>query len=294
MQHFQPPLAVEAVAEELAWRRAGCPASPPCSTPTPTADVHWQRQVGAVCAAVAISLNDYADRIEAALESVRNQTLPQLELVVVDDASNDASAAVAQRWLERHSDRFPSARLLRHRLNGGLAAARNTAFAALEAPWCFVLDADNELLPEAVERCLAVAERVPATDALVHPLVEVIGPDAGSAHDDPSPLLSPWSWQRPRFTYTNYVDAMALVRVQAWRQVGGYVHIPGGWEDYDFWCQLIDAGFHGVLCPQRLARYHRHGASRLAIATHRHVRRISRFLQARHPWLRVPMAEPGV
>jgi GT2 family glycosyltransferase len=293
-QFFQPPLAVEAVAEELAWRLAGCPAPPPCSTPSPAADVLWQRQVGAVRAAVAISLHNYADRIEAALESVRTQTLPELELVLVDDASSDASAEVALRWLERHGDRFPNARLLRHRLNGGLAAARNTAFAALEAPWCFVLDADNELLPEAVERCLAVAERAPATAALVHPLVEVIGPEVGSAHDDPSPLLSPWSWQRPRFAYTNYVDAMALVRVQAWRQVGGYAHIPGGWEDYDFWCQLIDAGFHGVLCPQRLARYHRHGASMLATATHRHVRRISRLLQARHPWLRLTMAEPGV
>jgi GT2 family glycosyltransferase len=293
-QFFQPPLALEAVAEELAWRSAGCPAPPPCSTPAPAADRLWQRQVGAVRAAVAISLHDYADRIETALESVRAQTLPELELVVVDDASNDASAQVALRWLERHGDRFPSARLLCHQANGGLAAARNTAFAALEAPWCFVLDADNELFPEAVERCLAVAETAPATAAVVHPLVDVTGPDSGSAKDDPSPLLSPWSWQKPRFAYSNYVDAMALVRVDAWRQVGGYVHIPGGWEDYDFWCQLIDAGFHGVLCPQRLARYHRHGASMLATATHRHVRRISRLLQGRHPWLRLPMAEPGV
>ena len=51
---------------------------------------------------------------------------------------------------------------------------------------------------------------------------------------------------------------MALVRHSAWESVGGYSHIPGGWEDFDFWCKLIDADYHGVLCPQVLATYRLH------------------------------------
>jgi len=78
---------------------------------------------------------------------------------------------------------------------------------------------------------------------------------------------------------------MALIRKTHWEQVGGYSHIPAGWEDYDFWCKLIGAGLHGVLCPQRLAIYNRHDTSMQATLTRSHVRELQRLFQARHPWL---------
>ena len=87
---------------------------------------------------------------------------------------------------------------------------------------------------------------------------------------------------------------MALVRRSAWEQVGGYSHIPGGWEDYDFWCKLIETDFSGILCPQRLARYHCHTGSMLATETHKRLRAISRVLQHRHPWLQLYLATPCV
>jgi GT2 family glycosyltransferase len=287
-QFFRKPLAVEALEEELDWRREGCPQPAQWHTPTPMATCLWEQESGVGRAAVCISLHNYGDRIETALESVRLQSLKDLELNIVDDASTDGGEQVVLRWLERHGHRFVRVRLSRHQRNGGLASARNTAFADIQAPWCFVLDADNRLLPDAVEQCLKVAEVAPPSAAVVHSLVEVIGEEPGI---DPNwALISIMSWQRNQFIHGNYVDAMALVRVSAWRKVGGYTHIPGGWEDFDFWCKLIDAGMHGVLCPQRLACYHRHGASMITTTTDRHIRQISRALQVRHPWLSLPMA----
>ena len=81
-------------------------------------------------------------------------------------------------------------------------------------------------------------------------------------------------------------------RRSAWEHCGGFHHIPGGWEDFDFWCCLIDAGYHGVLCPQRLAIYNSHGTSMIQQHTDQQVRAISRLLQQRHPWLDLPMAAP--
>jgi hypothetical protein len=291
VQFFQRPLALPAVEEELAWRCEGCPEPPPCHTPVPRAHCLWERRSGPAAAAVCISLHNYADRIEAALDSVHRQCLEALELIVVDDASSDGGEEIVRCWLERHGGRFARALLLRHAVNGGLAAARNTAFTATEAPWVFVLDADNLLLPHAVRDCLRVAQAAPPTAAVVHSLVEVVR-DEGSGLEEPA-LMSPLSWQNHHFRVGNYLDAMALVRVAAWREVGGYAHIPGGWEDFDFWCLLIGAGRHGVLCPQRLAIYQRHGDSMLS-STNRHIRRISRLLQARHSWLELPMARADV
>ena len=57
-------------------------------------------------------------------------------------------------------------------------------------------------------------------------------------------LVSDLPWQQDLFKGGNYIDAMALVRREAWEAIGGYTHIPGGWEDFDFWCG-VDAGWHG-------------------------------------------------
>jgi hypothetical protein len=72
--------------------------------------------------------------------------------------------------------------------------------------------------------------------------------------------------------------------------VDGYSHIPGGWEDFDFWCKLIETDWHGVLCPQVLATYQRHGDSMLQSQTNNRQRRLSRLLQHRHPWLQLDLA----
>jgi GT2 family glycosyltransferase len=243
-------------------------------------------------AAVLVSLHNYADRITAALDSVAAQRQQQLELIVVDDASTDNGAAVVRAWMETQARTAGSvlARLLlvRHQHNAGLATARNTAFAAAQSPWCFVLDADNALYPEAVRVCLALATAASAQLAVVHPLLAVeVEP---GRPDDQRTLVSTAAWQRQRLLGGNVVDAMALVRREAWQAVGGYTHIEGGWEDFDFWCKLIEAGYHGMQCPRVLAVYRSHASSMSHTATNRHWRALSRTLQQRHPWLELPLA----
>lgn len=245
-------------------------------------------------AAVVVSLFNYADRINEALDSVAAQTAEGLELIVVDDASSDAGAERVKGWMERcvaHVDHpFVRLLLLSHTGNAGLAAARNTAFAAAQSPWCFVLDADNALYPRAVETCLQLAGTGDGQLAVVHPLLAV-EVEAGRP-DDQRSLVSTASWQRSRLLGGNVVDAMALVRRSAWQAVGGYTHIEGGWEDYDFWCKLLDAGFYGLQCPEVLAVYRSHADSMSHTATNRSWRALSRTLQDRHPWLDLPLATP--
>ncbi|MDC0310011.1 glycosyltransferase [Synechococcus sp. AH-551-J03] len=239
-------------------------------------------------AAVVVSLYNYADRIEEALNSVAEQTEALLELVVVDDASSDGGAEVVRAWMQAHQTRFCRCLLLRHRRNCGLAAARNTAFHSAHSAWCFVLDADNLLFPAAVATCMNLAEQADDAVAVVHPLLAV-DVEAGRP-DELRSLVGFGSWQKAKFRAGNYVDAMALIRRVAWQQVGGYTHIEGGWEDFDFWCKLVEARFHGVQCPQILAAYRSHASSMTAHSTRRLQRPLSITLQNRHPWLALPLA----
>ena len=252
---------------------------------------HWSgRQAPA--AAVVVSLYNYADRIAAALDSVAAQTRQRLELIVVDDASTDAGVEHVKAWMQaqlQNADHcFVRLLLISHQANAGLAAARNTAFRAAQAPWCFVLDADNALYPEAVEACLGLAQRGGDDLAVVHPLL-VVEAEPGRP-DDARSLVGTLSWLREHFLEGNVVDAMALVRRSAWEKVSGYTHIEGGWEDFDFWCKLIEAGFHGVQCPHILAVYRSHAQSMSHTATNSNWLALSRTLQDRHPWLELPLA----
>ncbi|WP_196757071.1 glycosyltransferase [Prochlorococcus marinus] len=286
---FEDPISPEELLKELQWRSAGQPASPCVKTPIPAIERLWEHTTAtSPRAAICISSFNYADRLIQALNSSKAQTLQELELIVVDDASNDDSVKLCLAWLEQHGSRFCGGQLIRHHTNGGLASARNSAFAAAHSPWCWVLDADNQIDPTALEHCLYIAETSPASTAVVHPLIRILN-DAGQ----PIGLVGKGhAWQREQLQHGNAIDAMALIRRSVWQTVGGYSHIPGGWEDFDFWCKLIAADFHGVICPEVLATYRQHGDSMLQSQTNQRQRRLSRLLQERHPWLQLAYAKP--
>ena len=60
-----------------------------------------------------------------------------------------------------------------------------------------------------------------------------------------------------------------------------------GWQDFDFWCKLIEHGLWGVQVPEILARYRVHKTSMLAMHTDvpEYKKKIIEFMQERHSWL---------
>ena len=94
-----------------------------------------------------------ADHLERALDSALAQTMPDLEIVVVDDASTDDTLEVARRVAARD----PRVRVLHNERNGGAAVSRNRAIDAARGEWVAVLDADDEWLSERLEKILASA-----------------------------------------------------------------------------------------------------------------------------------------
>lgn len=97
--------------------------------------------------AVVIAARDAAETIGAAIVSALAQ--PRVaEVMVIDDASRDATAAAVREAAGRDAD--PGGRLCMEVLerNGGPAAARNRAVAATRAPLVAILDADDRFAPD--------------------------------------------------------------------------------------------------------------------------------------------------
>ena len=233
--------------------------------------------------AVVVPVYNYQHYVVEALQSVADQTLERLELVVVDDGSTDRSLDVVADWLDRHASRFVSATLLRNVGNQGLALTRNVGFACAESPFVFPLDADNILEPSCLE--LLLERLLASTAAAAHPTLQRFG-DCSYQH-----VAQHWSPDRLR--NSNYIDAMALVRKSAWAHVGGYTKGDFvGWEDYELWCKFVEARFWSEAVPAAVARYRVHGASMLQVQTNTAAMRpkVVAAIQAAHPWLRVGAA----
>jgi glycosyltransferase involved in cell wall biosynthesis len=75
------------------------------------------------------------------------------EIIVVDDGSQDGSAAVLERLKRAH----PNLRVIRHPVNRGYGAALRSGFDAARFGWIFLMDADNQFDPAEVELLLARA-----------------------------------------------------------------------------------------------------------------------------------------
>lgn len=86
--------------------------------------------------------------LERCLRSIMAQTLSEIEIICVDDASPDQSAAIVQR-LAREDGRIS---LIRHNSNRGLGAARNSGLAAARAPYVTGVDSDDWIKPEMMAR----------------------------------------------------------------------------------------------------------------------------------------------
>src|SRR5262249_37867455 len=230
---------------------------------------------------VTVTLYNYERYIKIALDSVFNQSHSNIELIIVDDASTDSSQALARSWLEQNGARFSQAKLLLHLNNYGLAQARNTAFVNATNEYVFVLDADNEIYPEAIAKLLSacISERA----EVAYSLIEKFGEVAGKGGD---------VWDPSRLAKYNYIDAMALIRKSAWLKAGGYTpfKIPG-WEDYDLWCKFVELGFRGVFVREFLCRYRVHKRSMLQTTTNPNVYQIKLEMKMRHPWLRLGKRE---
>jgi succinoglycan biosynthesis protein ExoO len=91
--------------------------------------------------------------LERALHSALAQTMPNLEVIVVDDASSDGTLALAREVAARDS----RVRVLHNEHNRGMYPTYNRAIDAARGEWIAALDADDIWLPERLEQMLGVS-----------------------------------------------------------------------------------------------------------------------------------------
>ena len=208
-----------------------------------------------------------ARHLGEAIQSVLAQTLTSLELIVVDDASSDASAALVEEVaaLDRR------VRLIVQPRNAGPGAARNRGIAESRGRYVAVFDSDDlmaaDRLARLVQRAAADGADMVADNLLAF---ESAAPRAGR------PFLPGKAFAAPRWITLADVIASSrmysrspglgylkpLIRAEALQASGvRYDEALRIGEDYDLLLRLLAKGLRLRLEPACLYRYRRHSGS---------------------------------
>ncbi|HEX3424276.1 MAG TPA: glycosyltransferase family 2 protein [Sphingomicrobium sp.] len=124
---------------------------------------------------VILPVHNRADVLPRAIKSVLDQEFRDLELIIIDDGSEDESAKVAESFEDER------VRLIRLKENCGGNVARNEGIRAASAPLIAFLDSDDEYLPSKLGWVTAEFDRRPGLDLLIDSFVKMGRPGAGKA-----------------------------------------------------------------------------------------------------------------
>src|SRR5437763_2971183 len=93
--------------------------------------------------------------VGGAIDSALAQQAVAVEVIVIDDASADATPSLVSAIAERDG----RVRIERFTANAGPGAARNCGFAVARGQWIAVLDADDLMAPDRLSYLIAAGER---------------------------------------------------------------------------------------------------------------------------------------
>ena len=188
------------------------------------------------CVKVSVIMAAYnAERtIKAAIESVLSQTYRDLELIVVDDCSRDATLQVVNSFAD------PRIRVLRHEQNRGVSSSRHEAVLAAKGQWIAVLDSDDLWTTDKLQRQMLCVERTGA---------QLVFTASSFMTDDGTPLQ--WILHVPevigyrRLLKQNIISNSSVMVLRElylrYETLDDTMH-----EDFTCWLRLLKAGHKAV------------------------------------------------
>ena len=205
---------------------------------------------------VVVPCYNYGRFLTDCVGSVLGQSIGDVRVLVIDDASSDDSVEVANRMaaLDRRVE------VIAHARNQGHIKTYNEGIEWASGDYFLLLSADDLLVPGALERAAAVMDRNPAIGL-------TYGESAMWFRDRPPPLVEPmsrWGWSEQDLltdlcrTASNFIPTpTAIARTSVQKAVGGYraaLHHSG---DLEMWLRFAaHAGVARIDAVQAIYRKH--------------------------------------
>lgn len=180
--------------------------------------------------------------IDDAIASVRAQTYPEIELIIIDDGSDEEDTLKILKDLSSEEN----IRIL-HTNHLRPAGARNAGIDAAIGEYILPLDSDDRIEPTYIEKAVRVMEQNEKV-GVVYCRADLFGEKTG-----------PWElpdYSLEKMLLDNVVFVTALFRREDWCSVGGFrTTMEHGMEDYDFWLSILELGREIYQLPEVLFHY---------------------------------------
>lgn len=187
-----------------------------------------------------------------AVASVLGQDFQDFELLVVDDASTDASPRILQDF----AGRDPRVRVIRQQRNGGPVSASNAGLVQARGALIARLDADDVASPQRLGRQVETFRARPDLVLLGTAFDYIDGAGRWIAAGEPP--VDDATLQPTLLEYNPFCHSSMMMRANALRALGGYRQLVNRYSlDYDLVLRLAEMGTIGNL-PDRLVRYRIH------------------------------------
>ncbi len=198
------------------------------------------------------SFHNADEYFEQTYQSIARQTFQDFEWIITDDRSTDPHAIELFNTLDT---RPLSIHLVRHSVNRGIAAGRNTAIDRATGKYLFFMDLDDLLDPTYLEKCVLFLETNPEF-SIVNSYS--IGFQSQSYF---------WSYgfnKIAEFIEQNWVTTMLLYRKEDFDRLGGFDENSRCYEDWERWLKAISNRQKCWTIPEYLHFYRRHDTGLLS------------------------------
>lgn len=189
---------------------------------------------------VAVCYN-HSQYIIETLDSIKNQTYRNIELIIMDDCSTDNSVEVIQQWINENNY---SCKFIAHDINKGLCKTLNDALGIISGKYYQVLACDDIILKNKIENQVSLFRKLNEDYAVIYSDANIMDKDSKKLHGlfiqrhKPKMLKVPSGYIYDELMQSNYIPAMSvLIRTDYVRKIKGYDE-DISYEDYDLWLRL--------------------------------------------------------
>lgn len=212
---------------------------------------------------VVIPVYNLSNYLEEAIKSVLGQTYPQVELIVVNDGTDEKdSLKILQVIKMKYKDKV---RFI-DQTNQGVSAALNTGFKTAKGTFISCLGADDRFDPSYIEKAVTLLEKN-SQKVFVASWLKLYG--------ERTEVIKTPDYDLSSILARNCLPPSCLIRKKVWEQVGGYTITVGkqkltAFVDWDFWIKVVSLGYRWVVLKEPLYIYRtRKGSISWQVRNHR-------------------------
>jgi glycosyltransferase involved in cell wall biosynthesis len=195
---------------------------------------------------VLIPAYNVENYIQEAIASIQAQTLPNFEMIVLNDGSCDGTLSVAERMARVD----PRIRIISLPSRSGIVTALNTGLLSCTAPFIARMDADDVAVPDRLERQLVFLQSR-SNVALVGSAMTTINENGEEVGFAPVPITEKAITRS--LVFGPPCSHIWLARRKLYEQLKGYRELAPA-EDYDFLLRAVASGFQIANLPEPLMR----------------------------------------